>query len=117
MTMRERQLDLLFHALSDTTRRGILMQVRGQDRSVNEIAAQFTISLPAVSKPLNVLEQAGLINRRKRGRMRICHADPEQLNTATEWLEFYQGFWSENLENLKQFIEQGTQFPTDESKR
>jgi DNA-binding transcriptional ArsR family regulator len=105
MTIPNRELDRLFQALSDTTRRGILMRIREGDRTVNDIASQFDISLPAVSKHLSILERAGLLTRRKEGRKRICHVEPQQLHSATEWLEFYQSFWIEQLENLKQFVE------------
>ena len=105
MDPQDQELDRLFRALSDTTRRGILMRIRGGDRTVNDVASQFDISLPAVSKHLTILERAGLLTRRKEGRNRICHVEPKQLQNATEWLEFYQSFWNEQLENLKQFVE------------
>ena len=105
MTLQDHELDRLFHALSDTTRRGILLRVRESDKTVNEIAAQFDISLPAVSKHLSVLEEAGLLSRRKQGRKRICHVEPRQLQNASEWLRFYQSFWNDRLDNLKDFIE------------
>ena len=105
MSLQEQELNALFQALSDSTRRAILMQVRNKDLSVNEIASQFDISLPAVSKHLNTLESAGLIVRRKQGRHRICHAEPQMLHNAIEWLEYYQSFWEDKLEHLKQFVE------------
>ena len=105
MALQDHKLDRLFHALSDTTRRGILMRVRESDKTVNEIAAQFDISLPAVSKHLSVLEEAGLLSRHKQGRKRICHVEPQQLQNAADWLEFYQSFWNDRLDNLKDFIE------------
>jgi DNA-binding transcriptional ArsR family regulator len=99
-------LDRVFQALSASTRRSILMQIREQDETVNNIASKFQISLPAVSKHLKVLEQAGLISRRKDGRKRICRAEPALMSDAMKWLEFYQSFWNQRLSNLKQFIEQ-----------
>ena len=105
MSMNEAQLDALFHALSDRTRRAILMNVRSGDRSVNEVAAQFDISLPAVSKHLGTLERAGLITRRKKGRYRFCHVEPRMLQNATAWLDYYQSFWNDRLEGLKNFVE------------
>lgn len=112
MKANNHQLDRVFQALSDTTRRNILIQVREQDQSVNDIASQFEISLPAVSKHLKVLERAGLISRRKDGRKRLCHVEPELLAEPLAWLEFYQSFWNDRLDNLKAFIEQ-----TNEPKR
>jgi len=99
-------LDRVFQALSDSTRRGILQQIREQDLAVNDIAAQFSISLPAVSKHLGVLERAGLVRRIKHGRQRICHAEPRMLDDALAWLEFYQQFWDHRLDTLKQVVEQ-----------
>ncbi len=105
MPLQEHELDTLFHALSDSTRRAILLRVRARDLSVNEIASQFDISLPAVSKHLNTLERAGLITRSRRGRQRICHVQRRMLSNATNWLEYYQSFWQEKLDNLKHFVE------------
>ena len=105
MQTTDQQLDRVFQALSDTTRRNILMQIREHDETVNNIAAEFEISLPAVSKHLNVLEKAGLLTRTKDGRKRICHVEPALMRDATQWLEFYQRFWTERLNNLKDFIE------------
>ncbi len=108
MTSSEQQLDRVFQALSDSTRRNILLQIREQDLTVNDIASQFEISLPAVSKHLKVLEQAGLISRQKQGRKRLCHAEPELLAEPLAWLEYYQSFWSERLDNLKELLEHQT---------
>ena len=105
MQSTEQQLDRVFQALSDTTRRNILMQIRERDETVNNIAANFDISLSAVSKHLKVLEQAGLIRRIKDGRKRLCHVEPALMHDANEWLEFYQRFWTERLNNLSDFIE------------
>jgi len=117
MRTQDRELDRLFQALSDTTRRGILMRIREGDRTVNDVASQFDISLPAVSKHLTILERAGLLTRRKEGRKRICHVEPRQLQSATEWLDFYQRFWNEQLENLKQFVETDTDGTTHRRKK
>ena len=107
MHLTEPQLDRLFHALADRTRRQILMRIREQDETVNSIAADFEISLPAVSKHLKVLEQAGLLSRRKEGQKRFCHAEPDMMNDALAWLEFYQSFWNARLNNLKSQLESG----------
>ena len=117
MRTQDRELDRLFQALSDTTRRGILMRIREGDRTVNDVASQFDISLPAVSKHLTILERAGLLTRRNEGRKRICHVEPRQLQSATEWLDFYQRFWNEQLENLKQFVETDTDDTTHRRKK
>src|SRR5918992_1148755 len=98
--IRERELDAVFAALSDPTRRAILVQLIGGDASVNELARPFPISQPAVSRHLKVLEQAGLITRTRRATARPSHLEAEPLREATEWLARYQTFWDERYERL-----------------
>ncbi len=105
METKNHQLDRVFQALSDSTRRSILLQVREKNETVNNIAARFQISLPAVSKHLKVLERAGLISRSKDGQKRLCHAEPELMQDAVAWLEYYQAFWNDRLDSLREFIE------------
>ncbi len=116
MNTNDQQLDSVFQALSDTTRRNILMRTRNSDETVSDLTAHYNMSMPAITKHLNVLEQAGLIVRRKEGRKRLCRAEPKNLTNAMEWLEYYQEFWNEQLESLKQFVEksveQNTAAPT-----
>lgn len=103
--MQEQQLDSIFQALSDATRRSILLRIRDSDETVSDIAAHYEMSMPAITKHLNILERAGLIVRRKDGRKRLCRAEPENLASAMEWLEHYQQFWNEQLNSLKHFVE------------
>ena len=105
MQTRGEQLNKVFSALADPTRRQILLQVRSRDKSVNDIASEFQMSLPAISRHLKVLQRAGLISRKKEGQKRLCHAEPSIIQDAAAWLDFYQEFWSTRLENLKDFIE------------
>lgn len=105
MDIPSQQLDHIFQALSDSTRRSILLRVRDTDETVSDIAAHYEMSMPAVTKHLNILERAGLIVRRKKGRKRLCRAEPKNLSSAMEWLEHYQQFWDQQLESLKQFVE------------
>lgn len=105
MNMSTSTLDGVFQALSDPTRRSILMRTRGAGESVSAIAASYEMSMPAVTKHLNILERAGLIIRSQQGRKRICRASPEALSQAMEWMTFYQSFWDANLNSLKQFLE------------
>lgn len=105
MQTSEQQLDRIFHALADRTRRQILMTVREQDATVNTIASQFRVSLPAISRHLKVLEQSGLISRHKDGQRRYCHAEPEIMKNAEAWLAWYQEFWNERLDGLAAFLE------------
>lgn len=98
-------LDAVFQALSDTTRRNILMQVNNSEQTVSDIAERYAMTMPAISKHLNVLEQAGLIVRTKAGRKRLCRAEPKNLKNAVQWLAHYQQFWHMQLDSLKDFVE------------
>lgn len=96
--------DRAFHALADPTRRRILEQLGRGDHSVMELVSQFTISQPAITKHLNVLEGAGLIRRRRSGRQRICRAEPAGLAGAAEWMTSWSAFWNERLNGLENFL-------------
>jgi len=98
------KLDLVFAALSDKTRRDILGRLTGNAISVSEIAAPFEISLPAISKHLSVLENAGLIINEKSGRVHYCRLLAGPMKEASDWLDFYQAFWSNQLDNLEDFV-------------
>src|SRR5215470_13350399 len=93
-------LDLTFAALADPTRRAILLRLAEGERTVNEIATPFRISLPAISRHLKVLERAALITRMRDGRRRLCRLSPSALDHAADWLAFHRRFWNESLERL-----------------
>jgi DNA-binding transcriptional ArsR family regulator len=93
-------LDGVFHALSDPTRRAIIGALVHGPKTVGELAQPFDISLPAVSKHLKVLEHARLVTREVRGREHHCHLLPQSLASARDWLSFYSGFWEERLDAL-----------------
>ena len=99
-------LNVTFSALSDPTRRAILSRLAQGPASVTEIAAPFDISLPAVSKHLRVLEEAGLLTRRVEGRMHTCRLNAAPLREATGWLTTYRRFWDARLDSLAQFLEE-----------
>ena len=101
-----RQLDSVFGALSDATRRAILEELARGERTVGELAHPFDISRPAISKHLRVLEEAGLLERRKEGRTHHCQLRPEPLGEAAEWIEEARRFWGDRLDALAQFLEQ-----------
>ena len=101
----DQYLNSVFQALSDSTRRSILLQLRQGDVCVTDLAARYDMSMPAVTKHLNILEKAGLVSRMKVGRQRICRAEPKQIDGAIKWLEYYQDFWGSRLDSLKDFIE------------
>jgi len=94
------QLSAVFKALSDPTRRAILAELTKGDANVAELSAPFTVSQPAISKHLKVLEQAGLISRNRQATARLSHLEAEPLREATEWLANYQRFWEERFERL-----------------
>jgi DNA-binding transcriptional ArsR family regulator len=98
-------LDNTFAALSDPTRRAILSKLADGEIPIMEIASPFDISLPAVTKHIRVLEKAGLILRRKQGRVHYCRLNAKPLRDATRWLVFYQQFWDAKLDSLANFLE------------
>jgi DNA-binding transcriptional ArsR family regulator len=98
-------LDATFSALSDPTRRTILSTLRRGHASVTELARPHDISMPAILKHLNVLEQAGLIEQRKTGRVRMCRLTVGPMQQAADWLSLYRAFWENQLDNLGRFLE------------
>ena len=100
-----RSLSLTFCALADPTRRAILQQLTLGESSVTALAEPFAISLPAISKHLNVLEQANLISREKQGRTQSCRLTVKPMTVAGNWLAYYRPFWEERLEALAGYLE------------
>jgi DNA-binding transcriptional ArsR family regulator len=98
------RLSLVFGALADPTRRAILARLADGDATVAELAAPFTMSQPAVSKHLKVLEQAGLISRTRRATARLSRLEAEPLREVTTWLARYQRFWDESHERLDELL-------------
>jgi DNA-binding transcriptional ArsR family regulator len=99
-------LDTTFAALSDPTRRTILTTLQRGHASVTELSRPHDISMPAILKHLNVLEQAGLIEQKKTGRVRMCRLTVAPMQQAADWLSFYRIFWENQLDNLGKFLEQ-----------
>jgi DNA-binding transcriptional ArsR family regulator len=90
-----RNIDAVFAALSDSTRRSIVDRLaRDGERNVGEIAAPFAISLPAVSRHLKVLEEAGLVRHRVDRQWRVYSARPEALRSVADWLDAHRAFWA-----------------------
>ena len=102
----EQQLDRVFQALSDSTRRSILRNLAKGERSVSKIAEPFELTFAAVSKHLKVLETAELIDRRKQGSFQMIKLNPKNLKTADQWLRFYEQFWSSRMDALKTLLEE-----------
>jgi DNA-binding transcriptional ArsR family regulator len=97
-------LSTTFSALADPTRRAILARLALGETSVNEIAEPFEMSLPAISRHLKVLENAGLISRSRDAQWRPCRLKADELKTATEWLEGYRQFWEESFDRLDEYL-------------
>jgi DNA-binding transcriptional ArsR family regulator len=102
----EAVLDTTFAALSDVTRRGILARLVQGETSVSELAAPYRMSLPAVSKHLRVLEDAGLVKRHKDGRVHRCRLVAEPMKDAAEWIERYRQFWEHQFDALADYLEE-----------
>ena len=97
-------MEAALRALSDPGRRRILTLVRNEEHSAGEIAAEFTVSWPAVSQHLRVLKEAGLVTERREGTRRLYRARPEGLDDVRAFLD---EFWDDKLENLKREVERG----------
>jgi DNA-binding transcriptional ArsR family regulator len=104
--MTESELDRAFGALSDPTRRAILARLAEGDAGVMDVAAPFPMSQPAITKHLNVLEEAGLISRHRLARQRLCHLEPVRLKQLSDWVGSYREFWEESFERLDQLLEE-----------
>jgi len=98
------RMNSVFHALGDATRRHMLRDLAGGERTVSQLAQPFAMSLAAASKHIKVLENAGLIRREVRGRTHLCRLDPGPLASAHEWLSFYERFWTSRLDMLEQLL-------------
>jgi len=98
------ELDEVFGALADPTRRAILQRLTKGDALVTELAEPFEISLAAVSKHVKVLERAGLVRRRITGREHRCALNPRPMRAASDWIEHYRAFWETRLDALEQYI-------------
>lgn len=99
------RLDATFAALADPTRRAILARLASGQASVNELAAPFSMSQPAISKHLKVLERAGLISRAQDGQRRPRRLEAKPLAEATEWIEKYRRIWAANFQRLDALLE------------
>tara|TARA_R110002049_G_scaffold305627_2_gene502809 strand:- start:47587 stop:47997 length:411 start_codon:yes stop_codon:yes gene_type:complete len=100
------ELNDIFSALADPTRRALLARLEGEDAlSISALAQPFEVSLPAVMKHLNVLSDAGLITREKTGRTVSVRLQAEPMSHAMQWLSRYEHFWSERLDRLAAFVE------------
>ena len=100
------RLNATFAALADPTRRAILARLTSGEASVLELAKPFTMSQPAISKHLRVLERAGLISRGRDAQRRPCRIEAKPLAEASEWLEGYRQFWESNFQRLDTLLDE-----------
>lgn len=98
------RLSLLFGALADPIRRAILTRLADGDATVAELAEPFTVSQPAISRHLKVLENAGLISRTRRATARLSRLEAEPLREVTSWLARYERFWTASHEQLDELL-------------
>lgn len=98
-------LSLTFSALSHPTRRAILARLADGAATVKELSAPFSMSGPAISKHLRVLERAGLITRGRKAQWRPCELDAEPLRDVTEWAEDFRRFWDASYERLDAYLQ------------
>lgn len=102
--MQRDSLSTTFAALADPTRRAILARLAAGEATVTELAAPFSISLPAITKHLKVLEGAGLIRRGRQAQWRPCALAAEPLREVADWVQQYRQFWEHNFDRLEEFL-------------
>ncbi len=98
------QLDSIFHALGDATRRKMLAHLASGERTVSQLAEPYAMSLAAASKHIKALEAAGLVKRDVRGRTHICRLNAGPLANAHQWLAYYEIFWTNRLDALEALL-------------
>lgn len=101
------QLNLIFSALSDPTRRAMLQRLGNKEMSVAELSRPFDMTKSAVTKHVKVLENAGLLRRTIDGRTHLCRFDAKPLKQASEWMRFYEAFWNEKFDALNSYLIHG----------
>jgi DNA-binding transcriptional ArsR family regulator len=115
--MQEAQLDRVFAALADPTRRAILARLSRGEATVNEIAAPIPMSLPSVSKHLKVLEKAGLISRGRDAQWRPCRLEPKAFKAVDHWLERYRRHWEDSFDKMGAYLDTLRKGKRDDGKR
>jgi DNA-binding transcriptional ArsR family regulator len=98
------QLDRVFHALGDSTRRAVLSRLSGGPAPVSELARPFDLALPSFTQHLDVLEDCGLVRSRKRGRVRTYRLAPAPLKAAEHWMVKQRGLWERRLDQLDSYL-------------
>lgn len=102
----EEEVDLLFHALSDRTRRDIMGKVSQGEQSISGLARQYEVSFAAIQKHVSVLEKASLVTKRVQGRQKLVRNNPDTLRRATELLARYERIWTQRIDAIGQILDQ-----------
>ena len=110
-------LDSVFSALSDATRRGILAQLSLGETTVSKLAEPYAMSQPAISKHLRVLERAGLIRRTRRGREHHIQINPRPIEEANGWIAYYANVWQRQFDAVGEYLQQQQPDPKKENQR
>jgi DNA-binding transcriptional ArsR family regulator len=105
VSIQHQRRDLVFRAIADPTRREILRLLRARQYTVGEIAGNFSVSRPAISKHLRVLRSAGLVRSERRGAASRCTLNARPLRAVDDWLRDYETFWAQSLRDLKSYLE------------
>lgn len=104
MTNQSNPLDLVFQALADPTRRGMVDRLSRGPASVGQLAEPLRMALPSVMQHLRLLEKSGLIRSEKTGRVRICHIQPAALSAAEQWINRRRGMWERQFDQLDDYL-------------
>ena len=104
--MDSRDLDLVFSALSDPTRRGIMVALSGGEQNVRQLTDAFDISQPAISRHIKTLATAGLITKEKRGREQLIRVNPQRARQAAAWIQHYTNFWQQHFDEVDRILAQ-----------
>lgn len=102
----QRQLDLAFGALAHPIRRGILARLSTGEATVSELAKPFKVSAPAISRHMRILEEAGLLSRRRQGRELRCRLEEKRMQQAQAWIERQRQFWDDRLDALERYLKE-----------
>jgi DNA-binding transcriptional ArsR family regulator len=102
----QRQLDLAFGALAHPIRRGILARLASGEATVAELAGPYRVSAPAISKHLHILEDAGLLSRRREGREHHLKLEAKRMREAESWLEHHRKLWNDRLDALERYLKE-----------
>ena len=102
----QHHLDLAFGALAHPIRRGILARLSAGEATIAELAKPFKVSAPAITRHMRILEQAGLLSRKKRGREHHCRLEQQRMKEAQAWIENHRRFWNERLDSLERYLKE-----------